>query len=98
LGVQVATGVKMVLVFVTHCLVLAYAASYYFTANTVITFLLRKHVDRIEVDQVYTEDDPEELGGMPGEQPPPEGAEGGMEAEQPSEGEAAPPEGEQSES
>ena len=44
--------------FLVRALVLAYMASYYFTANTIITFLLRKQVDRVEVEEVYIEEAP----------------------------------------
>ena len=45
----------------------AYLFSYFFTAGTVICFLMRKHVDRIEIDEVYEEEEEEEFGEMPEE-------------------------------
>jgi hypothetical protein len=39
---------------------LAYLFSYFFTTNTIICFLLRKNVDRIEIDEVYEEEEEED--------------------------------------
>jgi hypothetical protein len=38
----------------------AYFVSYFFTANTLVFFLLRKHVDNIGVEDVYEEEEEEE--------------------------------------
>ena len=38
----------------------AYVFSYFFTANTVVFFLLRKEVDNVEIDEVYEEEETEE--------------------------------------
>ena len=38
----------------------AYVFSYFFTANTVVFFLLRKEVDNVEIDEVYEEEEGEE--------------------------------------
>ncbi len=69
-----------------RALVVAYAFSYFFSANTIICLLLRKHVDRIEIDQIY-EHKPEEEAAeeKPEEEEAPEPAE---EKEEPQEEEA----------
>lgn len=54
-GISVASGVTLVIAIMARALVIAYAFSFFFTANTIICFLLRKHVDRIEIDEVYEE-------------------------------------------
>jgi len=64
LGLAVASWLTILIVFVARCMVFAYAISYFFTANTIICFLLRKHVDRIDVDQVY-EEKPEQEAAAP---------------------------------
>jgi hypothetical protein len=65
-GAYAATAVFSIIAFGVRALVLAYAASYYFTGNTIVAFLLRKHVDRIDVDEVYVADESaeQELGGQ----------------------------------
>jgi hypothetical protein len=60
--------VVVVVAFVVRVLVFAYAFSYFFTANTIICFLMRKHVDRIEIDEVFVEK-PEEAKGPEGAAP-----------------------------
>jgi len=82
-GMAVVSWVTVVIAFIARCLVPAYAISYFFTANTIICFLLRKHVDRIEVDQVYEEKPEEEA---PAEEE--ETGEEGPEAEAPAAGPA----------
>jgi hypothetical protein len=100
-GLQAASWVAVVIAFIIRCLALGYVFSYFFTSNTVICFLLRKHVDRIDVDQVYEEEAEEEFEEE-FEEPvvsPEEGeeAEGEAEeqpqAEEPSEEPGAPEEG-----
>ena len=76
-GVRAALAALSVVAFVARVLVLAYAASYYFTANTIIAFLLRKHVDRIDVDEVYVAEPapaPAAEGGAAPASPAPEAA------------------------
>ena len=62
----------------------AYLISYFFTANTVVCFLLRKHVDRIDIDEVYEEQEEEEEFGEAVEEPvaPPAEAEEAEEVEE----------------
>ena len=43
----------------------AFLFAYFFTSNTVICFLMRKHVDRIELDEVYEEEPEEEEPPVP---------------------------------
>jgi hypothetical protein len=43
----------MVIAFLARAMVAAYAFSYFFSANTIICLLMRKHVDRIEVEEIY---------------------------------------------
>lgn len=42
-------------------LVISFVASYFFTANTTIYFLMRKKVDKTDYDDVYLEEDVEDL-------------------------------------
>jgi len=99
LGLLAASWVTLVIAFFARCLVIGYAVSYFFTANTIICFLLRKHVDRIDVDQVYVEEaeekapaeeeEPEAEQPEPGEEQAPQAAEPSSEqpegSEEPSE-------------
>lgn len=55
-----ASWMVILVICVSRILVVAYAFSYFFTANTIICFLLRKHVDRIDVDEIYEEESEEE--------------------------------------
>jgi len=87
----------------------AYVVSFFFTANTLIFFLLRKHVDNIEIEDIYEEDEEEEAPALeeaetpegeapeaekePQEEPEPEEETEGAEAEE----EAPEPEPEQAE-
>ena len=59
-GLTVASWVVVVIALLARFLVAAYAFSYFFTASTIMCFLLRKHVDRIDVDEVYEEEAEEE--------------------------------------
>ena len=43
------------------CLVLAFVISFFFSANTTIYFLLRKGVDRTDYEDVFIEENTEEL-------------------------------------
>jgi len=54
------TWVLQLIGFATHMAVFGFAASYFFTLNTIMCFLLRKHVDRIEVDDIYEEETEQE--------------------------------------
>ena len=42
-------------------LVISFVASYFFTANTTIYFLMRKKVDKTDYNDIYLEEDVEEL-------------------------------------
>jgi hypothetical protein len=53
----------------------AYGVSFFFSAFTVIFFLLRKHVDNIEVDEVYEETEEEEEEEFQPEEPLPPSSE-----------------------
>lgn len=55
-AMQVVMGVLMLAVLV---LPYAYGVSFFFSANTVIFFLLRKHVDNIEIEEIYEESEEE---------------------------------------
>jgi len=48
--------------FCIRLLPVAYLFSYFFTANTIICLLLRKDVDRIEIEEIYEEEAAEEQG------------------------------------
>ncbi|MCH9022742.1 MAG: hypothetical protein IID32_08240 [Planctomycetes bacterium] len=48
-------------VVIIVCLVLAFIISFFFSANTTIYFLLRKSVDRTEYEEVFLEENGEEL-------------------------------------
>ncbi len=71
-GMSVASGVTMIIAVLARTLVVAYVFSFFFTANTIICFLLRKHVDRIEIDEVYEESPEEETFEEEFEEAPPE--------------------------
>ncbi len=61
----------------------AYAVSFFFTAFTVIFLLLRKHVDNIEIEEIYEESEEElEEEFVPEEPPAPEEPEGEAEPEE----------------
>jgi hypothetical protein len=47
-------------------LVGAFAISFYFSANTIIYYLMRREVDATELDDVYLEQADEDFGGEPG--------------------------------
>ncbi len=71
----------------------AYVISYFFTANTIVFFLLRKHVDNIDIEEVYEEEAEEEIS--PAEVPMP--GEPEEEAEEPEAEEPEEPQGEEPE-
>ena len=73
------SGVMLVALLCVRAIPAAYLFSYFFTAGTVICFLMRKHVDRIEIDEVYEEEEEEEFGEMPEE---PEAGPAGTAAEE----------------
>jgi len=56
---QISSVVMLIALMGVRVIPLAYLFSYFFTASTVVCFLMRKHVDRIELDEVY-EEKPEE--------------------------------------
>ena len=89
------SGVWMLVALLcVRTLPVAYLFSYFFSSGTIICFLMRKHVDRIEIDEVYEEEEEEEFGEMPEE---PEAPGTGFQEEQQAEGEEEGGEGEQEE-
>jgi len=52
-----------VLLLGVRALPYAYFVAFFFSANTVIFFLLRKHVDNIDVEEIYEESEEEEAEG-----------------------------------
>jgi len=58
--------IMTVVLLLVAMLPLAFAFSYYFTANTIVFFLLRKHVDNVDVDELFDEDELEEPTAEPG--------------------------------
>jgi hypothetical protein len=63
-GATISSAVAASIAMFVRVLVFGYAFSYFFTANTIKCFLLRKHVDRIEIEEVY-EEKAEEAGAAP---------------------------------
>jgi hypothetical protein len=68
-----ATGAFLVAlwVYITICMLGAFTISFYFSANTIIYYLMRREVDATELDDVYLEQSEEEFGegaagGVPG--------------------------------
>jgi len=59
-GLTIASSIAACIALFVRIMVFAYAASYFFTANTIICFLLRKHVDRIDIEEIYEEEAEEE--------------------------------------
>jgi len=56
---RISSVCMLVALLAVRALPMAYLFSYFFVTNTVICFLMRKHVDRIELDEVF-EEKPEE--------------------------------------
>ncbi|MFP4176213.1 MAG: hypothetical protein ACLFT2_03220 [Candidatus Brocadiia bacterium] len=54
-GLRLASWVVAIVGLLARALVVGYAFSFFFTSNTIICFLLRKHVDRIDIDEIYEE-------------------------------------------
>ncbi|MFO7959133.1 MAG: hypothetical protein R6X33_18765 [Candidatus Brocadiia bacterium] len=52
--------ILMVLTLALRILPLAYLVSYFFTGETIVFFLLRKHVDNIDIEEIYEEMEEEE--------------------------------------
>lgn len=52
-------------IYIAIAMLGAYAISFYFSANTVIYFLMRKEVDATELDDVYVEPTEDEMSGEP---------------------------------
>ena len=84
---QISSFCMLVALLGVRLVPIAYLFSYFFTANTVICLLLRKDVDRIEIDEIYGEEAEEEEFTMP----EPEGL-AEEETEEPAEEEEAPAE------
>ncbi|MFO8007925.1 MAG: hypothetical protein R6V05_09325 [Candidatus Brocadiia bacterium] len=66
----VTSGIIAVLTLALRGIPVAYVISYFFTANTIVFFLLRKHVDNIDIEELYEEEVEEEIS--PAEVPMPE--------------------------
>jgi len=67
---QIAAGMMVWWNYLLIGLVAAFAISYYFSANTIIYFLMRREVDATEMDDVYVEETDDEFeeptaGGAP---------------------------------
>jgi hypothetical protein len=80
----------MIYTYLVLGLVIAFAVSFFFSASTLIYYLLRREVDATDIEDVYLEEYEEELG--PVTAPPPETpaapeAEGEAETETPDQGE-----------
>lgn len=69
----------------------AYAISLYFSANTIIYYLMRAEVDVTEMDDVYLEQSEEELDLIPGDPAAPPGSPGETSSERPGAEETPPP-------
>jgi hypothetical protein len=97
LGGRIAAVCFAVIAFLARFLVLGYAFSYFYSANTIICLLMRKHVDRIEIDEIYKHKPEEEeaptppQGGEASSEGAPQGTQGAEPAE-PAEGEGKEPE------
>ncbi len=68
---QIASVLMLAAFLAVRAVPVAYAFAYFFAANTVVCFLLRKNVDRIEIDEVYEEPEEEEPAAEEAEQPEP---------------------------
>jgi len=97
LGGRIAAVCFAVIVSLARFLVLGYAFSYFYSANTIICLLMRKHVDRIEIDEIYKHKPEEEeaptppQGGEASSEGAPQETQGAEPAE-PAEGEGEEPE------
>jgi hypothetical protein len=59
---KIAAGEISFWVYMTIGLLGAFAISFYFSANTIIYYLMRREVDATELDDVYVEDTEDEFG------------------------------------
>jgi len=59
---DVAAGAISFWVYLTIGLLGAFAISFYFSANTIIYYLMRREVDATELDDVYVEESEDEFG------------------------------------
>ena len=59
---DIAAGAISFWVYMTIGLLGAYAISFYFSANTIIYYLMRREVDATELDDVYVEETEDEFG------------------------------------
>jgi hypothetical protein len=59
---DIAAGVISFWVYLVIGLLGAYAISFYFSANTIIYFLMRREVDATELEDVYVEESEDEFG------------------------------------
>lgn len=62
---DVAAGTISFWVYLTIGLLGAFAISFYFSANTIIYYLMRREVDATELDDVYVEETEDEFGDAP---------------------------------
>ena len=69
LGVKLAATALVLIGMCANALVAAYVFSYFFTANTIICLLMRKHVDRIEIEDIYVPAEEEEVAAPAGDAP-----------------------------
>ena len=73
LGQDIGASLLSFWVYLTIGMLGAFAISFYFSANTIIYYLMRNEVDATELDDVYLEQSDEEFpeGGTPGGAPAP---------------------------
>src|SRR4029079_6119641 len=64
-GQNAGAGLVMFWVYLTTALAGAFAISFYFSANTIIYYLMRREVDATELDDVYLEQADEDFGDTP---------------------------------
>ncbi len=57
---RVVSTILAIITLLVKALPVAYVISYFFTGNTVMFFLLRKHVDNIDIEEIYEEAEEEE--------------------------------------
>jgi hypothetical protein len=62
---DVAAGLMSFWIYLVIALLGAYAISFYFSANTIIYYLMRREVDATELDDVYVEETDEDFGEAP---------------------------------
>ena len=89
-GEKVAAGILSFWVYLVIGMLGAYLISFYFSANTIIYYLMRREVDATEMDDVYLEETDEDFGDvLPTEQATGEGSGGEGDAKEGDAGEGA---------